>query len=139
MIIMSDDFKVRLKEYVKNGGKVLLTARNAWKDIDNNLVFGKRLPVDLEDLTGCIIEEHECLLDDQFSICSYNGIPGKGYVFEEMLKLAGGRELVSWKDNPFGDFAAAVVNTYGKGRSYYLGSSFDEDILSMLFDEILKD
>ena len=30
----------------KNGGKVLLTARNAWKDIDNNLVFGKRLPVD---------------------------------------------------------------------------------------------
>ena len=139
MIIMSDDFKARLKDYVKDGGRILLTARSAWKDSDNNLVFGKRLPVDLEDLTGCIIEEHECLLDDQFSSCSCNGISGKGFVFEEMLKLDGGRELVRWQDNPFGDYAAAVVNAYGKGRSYYLGSSFDEETLSLLFDEILKD
>ena len=139
MIIMSDDFKARLKNYVKDGGRILLTARSAWKDCDNNLVFGKQLPVDLQDLTGCIIEEHECLLDDQYSSCSYNGISGKGYVFEELLKLEGGRKLVAWQDNPFGDYAAAVVNTYGKGRSYYLGSSFDEETLSLLFDEILKD
>ena len=139
MVIMSDEFKKRLKDYVREGGKVLLTPRSAWKDSDNNLVFGKRLPVDLEDLTGCIIEEHECLLDDQHSSCCLNGIYGKGYVFEEMLKLTGGKALVEWQDNPFGDYAAAVVNTYGKGRSYYLGSSFDEEILSLLFDEILKD
>ncbi len=46
---------------------------------------------------------------------------------------------MKWLDNPFGDYAAAVVNGYGKGRSYYLGSSFDEGTLSLLFDEILRD
>ncbi len=138
MIIMSDDFKKRLKDYVASGGKVLLTPRTAWKDTDNNLVFGKRLPVDLEDLTGCVIEEHESLLDDQYSPCVYKDLEGEGYVFEELLSLRGGEELISWKDNPFGEYAAAVKNLYGKGVSYYLGSSFDEKILSKLFDEILE-
>ena len=115
-----------------------MTPRTAWKDKDNNLVFGKRLPVDLDDLSGCVIEEHESLLNGQSSDCVYGQLEGKGYVFEEMLKTTSGRCLISWKDNPFGDYAAAVVNDYGKGRSYYLGSSFDEKILDRLFTEILK-
>ncbi|MBR3252242.1 MAG: beta-galactosidase trimerization domain-containing protein, partial [Erysipelotrichaceae bacterium] len=41
-------------------------------------------------------------------------------------------------DNPFGDYAAVVKNNYGSGRSYYMGTSLDEESLSRLFDEILK-
>lgn len=139
MIIMSDDFKMKLKEYCFNGGTAVLTARSAWKDKDNNLVFGKRLPVDLEDLCGCVIEEHESLLDGQSSLCEMNGLEGRGFVFEELLELRGGTPLVMWKDNPFGDFAAAVRNDYGNGRAYYLGSSFEEAVLDRLFDEILEE
>ena len=138
MIIMSDDFKNKLKDYVGRGGRVLMTARTAWKDTDNNLVFNKRLPVDLDDLTGCVIEEHESLLSNQSSRLSYDGLRGKGYVFEELLKCTTGRELVSWEDNPFGRYAAVVVNDYGSGKSYYMGTSPDEDTLNRLFDEILE-
>ena len=137
MIIMSDGFRTRLKEYAANGGTVVLTPRTAWKDTDNNLVFGKRLPVDLDDLCGLVIEEHESLLIGQSSPCTYGELKGEGSVFEELLKLKGARELVSWKDNPFGEYAAAAVNDYGKGKCYYLGSSFDEEILTKLFDLIL--
>ena len=139
MIIMSDAFRERLKNYVSQGGKVLLTARTAWKDSDNNLVFGKRLPVDLNDLCGCLVEEHESLLEGVSSPCEMDGRPGEGYVFEELLKLTEGKQIIGWKDNPFGDYAAAVENSYGKGRCYYMGSSFDEDTLSRLFDHLLKD
>ena len=138
MIIMSDAFKKRIRDYVSEGGKLILTARSAWKDEDNNLVFGKPLPVGLDDLSGCVVEEHESLLEGQFSRCVYQGFEGRGFVFEELLKVKDGKELVSWKDNPFGDYAAATVNAYGKGRCYYLGSSFDEELLTKLFDEILK-
>ena len=85
-----------------------------------------------------MIEEHESLLDDQYSSCFYEGKEYKGYVFEELLNLCGGKSLVSWKDNPFGDYAAAVENDYGQGICYYLGSSFEEELLDKLFDEILK-
>ncbi|MBR5341923.1 MAG: beta-galactosidase [Erysipelotrichaceae bacterium] len=138
MIIMPDEFKDRLKRYVSKGGKVLMTPRTAWKDTDNNLVFKKRLPVDLIDLCGAAIDEHESLLDGQSSPCVFNGREGQGYVFEELLSLQGGKELISWKENPFGDYAAAVVNEYGEGKCYYMGTSFDEDTLNELFEEILK-
>ena len=112
--------------------------RTAWKDTDNNLVFGKRLPVDLDDLCGAVIEEHESLLVGQSSPCTCGEVKGEGYVFEELLQLKGAKELVSWADNPFGEYAAATVNGYGKGKCYYLGSSFDEAILTKLFDLILS-
>ena len=139
MIIMSDDFKKKLKDYVANGGIAILTARSAWKDTDNNLVFGKRLPVDLEDLCGCLIEEHESLLEGQKTVCRFGENIGFGSVFEESLKPTTAKELISYKDDPYGDYAAATVQEYGKGRCYYLGSSFDETILNLLFDDVLKE
>ena len=138
MIIMDDRFKARLKKYVNDGGTVVMTARCGWKDKDNNLIFGERLPAGLSDLTGCMIEEHETLLSGQSSPCTYNGKQGHGLVFEELLALKGAEELVSWIDNPYGRFTAATVNRYGKGRCFYLGSSFDEATLTALFDEILR-
>lgn len=136
MIVMSDEFKMRLKEYVSSGGTVIMTPRTAWKDKDNNLVFGKRLPVDLGDLTGSMIEEHESLLKGQSSICESGSKKGQGYVFAEMLKTTSAEAIIKWVDNPFGDYAAATVNSYGKGKCYYLGSSFDDELLSGVFDLI---
>ena len=138
MIIMSDEFKDRIKNYVNNGGKVLFTPRTAWKDTDNNLVFNKRLPVDLDDLTGCVIEEHESLLSGVSSKLQYHKEDGEGYIFEELLKFTSGKEIIKWKDNPFGEYSAVVENDYGKGKSYYMGTSLDDKTLSRLFDEILK-
>jgi beta-galactosidase len=110
-----------------------MTPRTAWKDTDNNLVFGKRMPVDLTDLSGCMVEEHESLLTGQSSPCD----GGNGYVFEEMLKPTAAEVLINWQDNAFGRYAAATVNHYGKGSCYYLGSSFDDELLTKLFDRIL--
>lgn len=137
MIIMDDDFRNRLKNYVSNGGRVLFTARTSWKDKDNNLVFNERLPVGLTDLTGCVIEEHETLLAGVDTDVEYNGNTGKGYVFEELLKTTTGKEMMAYKNNPFGEYSAVVCNEYGKGKSYYMATSLDDNLLTKLFDDIL--
>ena len=139
MIIMDDEFKERLKKYVKKGGIVILTARSAWKDKDNNLIFNKRLPVDLDDLCGAVIEEHETKLGGQYSNCIYKKTNGKAYIFNEYLKTINAKELIKYEHSSFGNYAAATKNNYGKGKCYYLGASFEDKILNKLFDEILKD
>jgi len=138
MIVMDDGFKERLKKYAKEGGTVVMTARTAWKDLDNNLVFNERMPVGLTDLTGSMVEEHESLLSGQTSSCVSGDLEGYGTIFEELLTVTDAEVLAKWKDNPFGEYAAATVNHYGKGRCFYFGSSFDEKLLDRLFDEILK-
>ncbi|MBQ6492523.1 MAG: beta-galactosidase trimerization domain-containing protein [Erysipelotrichaceae bacterium] len=35
-------------------------------------------------------------------------------------------------------YSAVVRNRYGSGKSYYMGTSLDEESLNRLFDEILE-
>lgn len=139
MIVMSEDFKERLKTYVKEGGTAVLTFRSAWKDGDNNFFFGQRLPAGLTELVGAEVEEHESLLTGQTRpVITPDGAPaGEGQVFCEMLAPATAKTLLTWSPCAFGDYAAATENRYGAGRCFYLGGSFDEGLLSRLFGELL--
>ncbi len=139
MIVMKPEFKKRLKEYVRNGAKLIMTFRTAWKDEDNNLEFGKRLPADLSDLSGCMIEEHEALLTDQYITCDYNGKIGKGEVFEECLTLTTAKPLFTYTDSAFGAFAGGAVNRYGAGTCYYLGTSLSYEMLNTLIEDIIRE
>lgn len=139
MVVMGEDFKERLKVYVETGGTAVLTFRTAWKDKDNNFLFGQRLPAGLTDLVGAELEEHESLLQGQTRrVTTPDGAAtGEGRVFCEMLAPTTAKTLLTWSPCAFGDYAAATENDYGAGRCFYLGGSFDEDLLSRLFAELL--
>lgn len=115
----------RLKRFVAAGGVAVLTYRTAVKDRDNNLVFGKTIPVDCGDLLGLFVEESE-------SIQTYDGIPlsgeegeGAAGVFREMIVPRGARVLWRYGDPFYRSYAAITQNEYGKGTAYYLGTSPD--------------
>ena len=137
MILMKEDFRAKLKDAVRDGATAILTFRTAWKDEDNNLTFGERLPCGLTDLTGCMIEEHEALLKGQAASLLMDGKPCEGEVFKEMLTLTTAEPVASLSGDPFGDYPVCTVNRYGKGACWYLGTSLKEEALTSLFDRIL--
>lgn len=139
MVVMDENFKQRLKDYVKAGGTVVLTFRAAWKDKDNAFPLDRRLPGGLTDLVGAALEEHESLLAGQSrGAASPDGSrTGEGRVFCEMLAPTTAKTLLTWSPCAFGDYAAATENAYGAGRCVYLGGSFDEALLSGLFADLL--
>ncbi len=137
MIMMKDSFVKRLKEYVKNGGKVVLTARTSWKDQDNNYVLDEDLPLNLTDLAGVIVDEQESLLADTYRNCiDLDNKIYKSYIFKEMLLPISAESLVKWYDCPFGNYSAITVNNYGQGKCYYLAGSFEEELVEKVFDAI---
>ena len=138
MIVTDQKFLARLKDYVAAGGCAVVTYRTSVKDRDNNLVFGKTLPVDCGDLLGITVEGTE-------SVQEYRSIPlrakegraGTGGVFRDMLKPAEAQPLY-WYDDPFyRDYAAVTVNRWGKGRAYYLGTSLDRQLLEGVLKEAM--
>ena len=68
LIVTDPDFAARLKAYVARGGVAVVTYRTAVKDRDNNLAFGKTIPVDCGALLGLYVEETE-------SVQAYDCIP----------------------------------------------------------------
>lgn len=139
MIVGKGDFLTRLKEYAENGGCVIMTYRTAIKDENNNLTFGKVIPVDCCDLAGAYIEETE-------SVQEYDCIPlagegenkgktGTAGIFRDMLVPESAETLYRYDDDFYKGFSAVTRNAFGKGRVYYMGTTPDESILK----EIAKD
>ena len=141
MIVGKPDFINRLREYAGNGGCVIMTYRTAIKDENNNLTFGKVLPVDCLDLTGAYIEETE-------SVQEYDCIPLEGEganagktasagIFRDMLVPETAETLYRYGDDFYTGFSAITRNLYGSGRVYYMGTTPEEKVLREIAGEAM--
>ena len=138
MAVTDPEFAARLKAYVAAGGTALVTFRTAVKDRDNNLVFGKSLPVDLNDLLGLYVEETESVQElDSIPIAGEYGT-GRAGVFRDMIAPEGAQVLWRYDDEFYRQYAAITRCDYGRGAAYYLGTVPDPSVLDTLFDEVMS-
>ena len=126
MIVTDPAFLQRLKEFTADGGVAVVTYRTAVKDRQNNLVFGKTLPVDCGDLLGLTVEETE-------SVQEYDCIPLSGShshasagIFRDMALPTTADVLYRYDDPFYRQYAAITRNAWGKGWAYYLGTAPDK-------------
>lgn len=138
MIVTDPGFTDRLKAYVAGGGVAVVTYRTAVKDRDNNLVFGKTIPVDLCDLLGLFVEETE-------SVQEYHCIPlagetgsGSAGIFRDMIVPQGAQTLWRYDDPFYRRYAAITRNSWGKGTVYYVGTTPDQAILDRVIGQAME-
>ena len=139
LIITVPHVAARLKAYVAGGGVAVVTYRTAVKDRDNNLVFGKTIPVDLGDLLGLYVEETE-------SVQEYDCIPlvgekgsGTAGIFRDMVVPQGAQVLWRYDDPFYRSYAAITRNTYGQGAAYYLGTTPNQAILDQVLCQAMEE
>lgn len=138
MAVTDPAFAARLKAYVAAGGTTLVTFRTAVKDRNNNLVFGKSLPVDLNDLLGLYVEETESVQElDSIPIAGEYGA-GRAGVFRDMIVPEGAQVLWRYDDEFYRQYAAITRCDYGRGAAYYLGTVPNPSVLDTLFDEVMS-
>lgn len=139
LLILNNKRIAQLKEFVKNGGCLVLTLRCGMKD-DYNSLLPSRQPGSLAELAGLEVEEYYALHDP---------IPVVGDIFNgssrlwaERLKLLDGNLTIpiarygvcnGWLD----DQAAVAVHQYGKGIVFYIGAYLDEFSQQALINHIL--
>ncbi|MCI8506485.1 MAG: beta-galactosidase [Lachnospiraceae bacterium] len=143
MILAKPAFQKRVREFVREGGTLVLTYRNAVKDTDNNLLFGERVPVGYEDLAGAAVVETESLQEVRaFPVegqGAFEGKSGYGGIFRDMLEVADAEVLYHYGDTFYTEYAAVTRKRYGGGAVYYLGCALDERITAEIMETILKD
>ncbi len=143
LIITKPEMEKKVKTYVSNGGKVIMTYRSAVKNEDNNLFFGKSLPVNYHDITGVTVEEMESLQDyDAFTLVGreeYEGINGVGGIFRDMLKNIDAEVLFTYGDLFYEGYAAITKKYVGKGCTYYIGCAPEESILKQFILDVIKE
>lgn len=143
MIVHKEKFYKRITDFAACGGTVVLTYLTSVKDCDNNLVFGKPIPLGFSETLGVTVTETESLQQGQrFPVTGkgiMSGTDGFGSVFREMLETDGCEVLFSYADSFYKDFAAVTRKKTGKGVIYYIGCGLDEETEAALYDTVISD
>ena len=141
LTVCDDKLRKRIKEYVNDGGNVIMTYRTSVKDVNNNLTLGKVIPVDLDDLIGGYVRECESVEDEDGFVLEgqgeYQGKSGRAGVFRDMLVADKAQSLFRYGDEFYSDCSAVLKNSCGKGKVWYIGTSLDNGLLSLLVKDIL--
>jgi beta-galactosidase len=130
----------RLKEYVRNGGHLVLGPRSGMKDEDNAL-WPQRQPGPLTDLLGARVEEFYAL-DSTVPLSGEFGA-SEDTLWAELLSVRSPETKVlmrygksnGWLDGQ----PAAVTRKVGKGSITYIGASMDPAALKRAAEWMLRD
>lgn len=132
--IVSDELRIKLEEYVSNGGTLVLTYRSGIKDSNNNMVTST-LPGQLRNLAGITVTEFDSspvttYISDNFGTASL----WRDIIEADTAQVKAVYESEFYKGTP-----AITVNNYGKGKVWYIACDLEDIALERLVKLISDD
>ncbi|MDP4269263.1 MAG: beta-galactosidase [Bacteroidota bacterium] len=144
--VMDDKTAAKIREFVKNGGTVIMTSNSALVDASGQ-VFKTTHPGQLSDVFGIRVgsfEETESM--NEISRKAYNGkkleftYKGKAVDMQSArfdIIDPKGAEVIGSITSLDKDYPIMTSNKYGKGCAIYVGLPADGNVLNPLLDELI--
>ena len=142
--LLSEETTRRVRDYVVGGGRLVVTYYTGISDEKDHVWLGG-YPGSIRDVVGVRVEEFMPMGND------FTGVPDRlelsnGAVAHDIVDVIGSVDesatvLATFKDNPWTGMdgvPAIVANTFGEGRSVYVGARLGREGLALSLPEILE-
>ncbi|HKM92163.1 MAG TPA: beta-galactosidase [Prolixibacteraceae bacterium] len=148
MAVMNQTSAQKIRNYVQNGGTVIMTANSAIVDTTGQ-VFKSTLPGMLSDVFGIRVSGYE--ESDAMNQISKKGYTGKKLEFTYKGKAGDvesawfdilepkGAEVIGKLTSLDKDYPIMTSNKYGKGRAIYVGLPANGNVLGSVVDDLIKE
>ncbi len=120
LYVLHPQTQEKLRRFVENGGILLMTARSAVKDPQNNCPMAA-LPAGLTDLFGAFVTEYDTLDWAQAGVKMGEGT-FRISQWCDLLECTTAQPLAVYAEGFYAGTPAVTCNAFGKGRAYYLGT-----------------
>lgn len=128
-----------LESYVSEGGS-FITGYMAGIHDEHDLVVPGGYPGKLRDLMGVWVEEIDALAPDETIEVHGDAVDAKGEIVASIIHREGARRLATYGGGEFyAGHSALTVNTYGKGKAYFVGTPLGETGMSAFMAPIIKE
>ena len=127
-----------LTEFVAKGGILVIGARTATKDLNNN-VSDQTAPGVLRDLAGVSVEEsgRQNAPDERPLWVYFQSEQYQTHYWYEILNPDAGTEVIAtWKGRHLKGRPAATLHRVGQGIVIYVGCYLTDEIITGLFSEV---
>lgn len=132
--IVTDAETEKIKEYVKNGGTLVLTFRSGTRD-EYNRVRPMALPGVFKEIAGIEAVEFDA---PRKPVKIYGEVSGSAEIWCDIIKPDTAKTICTYGSEYYKGESAVTVNEYGKGRVYYVGCDLDNDAMKELVRIIAK-
>ena len=145
--VMDETTALKIRNFVKNGGTVIMTSNSAVVD-ETGKVFASTHPGRLSDVFGIRVASFE--ETEPFNEISRKSYKGKKIEFTYKGKSVdtesarfdviepNGAEVIGNITSLDKDYPIMTSNKYGKGRAIYVGLPADGSILNPLLDDLIN-
>ncbi|KAA8819391.1 beta-galactosidase [Bifidobacterium rousetti] len=145
LYILSEDTSRRVREYVANGGKLIVTYYTGLSDERDHVWLGG-YPGSIRDVVGVRVEEHAPMGSDFPGAMNHLDL-SNGAVAHDIADVITsvaetGRVLETFKADKWTGFDGApaiTVNEYGDGKAVYVGAKLGREGLATSLPEILAE
>jgi beta-galactosidase len=133
--IMTPALAAKIRAYVDGGGTIVATWDTAMADESNRMLLGGWPGEGLGDVFGLWVEEVD--RHAQGTPRAIKGLPGSGSDVAALMHLTGARTLATFAEDFYRGRPAVTVNTFGKGRAYFIGTRLDARASSAFYAKVL--
>ncbi|MHA9738606.1 beta-galactosidase [Robinsoniella peoriensis] len=138
--LMDSILEEKFRTFVKNGGHLVLTMRTGVKNRNNVCEGTQALPGGLKDVLGITVLEYDCLLGVEAETeWILDKTLGHAVKWCDVLETNGAESLAFYRSEFYRDTPAVTVNSYGRGKAYYVATEPDDRTLDMIVDKIIKE
>lgn len=127
-----------LENYVAAGGKIVFGCRTGQKDLRGFCVMEK-LPGLAFRLTGTDVLEYSLAAPDEADVhVLWDGAELSAPIFRDMLAAVGedAAVLARYVGGCYAGEPALICNSFGEGKAYYYGSTFDVDTVKFFLEKL---
>jgi beta-galactosidase len=138
--MVSDELGKKMGEYVENGGALLCTYMTGMVSENDLCHLGGFPGCGLRKVFGIWNEEIDTLYpEDSNEVLLADGTTVKAIDYCELIHTEGAKVLGIYNSDFYKGMPAVTVNSYGKGKAYYIAFRENDGYIEKLIDEVLKE
>ena len=138
LYMMSEELMERFKDFVKNGGYLVMTYISGIVD-ESDLVYMGGWNAKLQEVFGLnLLETDTYYPNDRNSIYYQN----KSYEMRDyatIIELGTATSLANYEADFYASQAAVTVNELGSGKAYFIGARAEHAFHEAFYDKLLKE
>lgn len=132
--VIEDSELDEIRRYVENGGTLVLTFRSGTRNEYNN-IRPAAVPSAFAKLAGIEVTEFDALRRD---VMVEGEISGRASVWCDVIEPKTAEVVSRYESEYYKGKAAITVNSYGRGKVYYVGCDLDKGAMKSLVELISK-
>lgn len=131
-------FDEKLRKFTADGGIFVTTYFSGIVD-EHDLVHPGGYPGPLKDILGIWVEEQDALPEEEKNAFTYGGCVYPAEMLCDIMHLEGAESVSSYLKDFYQDTPVITVNSYGKGKAWYVGTRSDKSFYEEFVKDIMKE